>query len=172
LRKGNAALESNAPLVSRRHRQTVTFPSPLRSEESVEAPRGFTYNTDLDVQCPVLVLLTDCLYDGQHRETKTNYDIWQRTNLWLLEEAFARAATNLALIALRGGKSGDGPGGTKDLVDVARNRGVNTVRLNSTRQCFSARVRNTGSRPIVFDSVSWEGRNVRNPAGDAGRAFT
>ena len=60
------------------------------------------------------------------------YDIWQRTNLWLLEEAFATAAPTLSLIALWDGKSGDGPGGTKDLVDVARNRGVNTVLLNTT----------------------------------------
>jgi hypothetical protein len=60
------------------------------------------------------------------------YDIWQRTNLWLLEEALASEAPNLALIALWDGKSGDGPGGTKDLVDTARNRGVNTVLLNTT----------------------------------------
>ncbi|MBZ5621756.1 MAG: hypothetical protein LAQ69_23960 [Acidobacteriia bacterium] len=66
------------------------------------------------------------------------YDIWQRTNLWLLEEAFATTAPNLALIALWDGKSGDGPGGTKDLVDAARNRGVNTVLLNTT-VLFSAK---------------------------------
>ena len=62
----------------------------------------------------------------------TGYDIWQRTNLWLLEEALASAAPHLALIALWDGNSGDGPGGTKDLVDVARNHGVNTVLLNTT----------------------------------------
>lgn len=66
------------------------------------------------------------------------YDIWQRTNLWLLEEALATAAPNLALIALWDGKSGDGPGGTKDLVDVARNHGVNTMILNTT-VLFSAK---------------------------------
>jgi hypothetical protein len=61
-----------------------------------------------------------------------NYDIWQRANLWLLEEAFASEARNLSLMALWDGKTGDGPGGTKDLIDTARARGVNTVLLNTT----------------------------------------
>jgi tetratricopeptide (TPR) repeat protein len=61
-----------------------------------------------------------------------NYDIWQRTNLWLMEEAIAASAVNLTLIALWDGKSGDGPGGTKGLVDNARTRGINTILLNTT----------------------------------------
>jgi tetratricopeptide (TPR) repeat protein len=60
------------------------------------------------------------------------YDVWQRTNIWLLEEALASGAPNLALIALWDGKSGDGPGGTKDLVEQARKRGVNTILLDTT----------------------------------------
>jgi hypothetical protein len=79
----------------------------------------------------VQVLGPDKTLPGWMREPD-DYDIWQRTNLWLLEEAFASAAPNLTLIALWDGQSGDGPGGTKDLVDIARNRGVRTVLLNTT----------------------------------------
>jgi hypothetical protein len=60
------------------------------------------------------------------------YDVWQRTNIWLLEEALASGAPNLSLIALWDGKSGDGPGGTKDLVEQARRHGVNTILLDTT----------------------------------------
>jgi hypothetical protein len=60
------------------------------------------------------------------------YDVWQRTNIWLLEEALASGAPNLSLIALWDGKSGDGPGGTKDLVEQARKHGVNTIHLDTT----------------------------------------
>jgi hypothetical protein len=60
------------------------------------------------------------------------YDVWQRTNIWLLEEALASGASNLSLIALWDGKSGDGPGGTKDLVEQARKHGVNTIILDTT----------------------------------------
>jgi len=58
------------------------------------------------------------------------YDVWQRTNIWLLEEALASGAPNLSLIALWDGKGGDGPGGTKDLVEQAKKHGVNTIRLD------------------------------------------
>ncbi len=57
------------------------------------------------------------------------YDIWQRTNLWLLEEALATGAPNISLIALWDGKNADGPGGTKDLIDLAHDHGVNTTVL-------------------------------------------
>jgi hypothetical protein len=60
------------------------------------------------------------------------YDVWQRTNIWLLEEALASGAPNLSLIALWDGKSGDGPGGTKDLVELAEKHGVNTILLDTT----------------------------------------
>lgn len=72
------------------------------------------------------------------------YDIWQRTNIWLLEEALASAAPDLTLIALWDGKSGDGPGGTKDLVDTARNRGVNTKLLDTTVVFSGARTQQGG----------------------------
>ncbi len=55
---------------------------------------------------------------------KPGYDVWQRTNLWLLEEALATGARTSTLIALWDGKSGDGPGGTKHLVETAEKHGM------------------------------------------------
>jgi len=50
--------------------------------------------------------------------TKPDYGIWQRNNLWTLFNALsAGGARNLTLIALWDGEpTGDGPGGTSDLV--------------------------------------------------------
>ena len=60
------------------------------------------------------------------------YDVWQRTNVWLLEEAFASKARNLSLVALWDGKGADGAGGTKDLVELARKHGVSVEILDTT----------------------------------------
>lgn len=61
--------------------------------------------------------------------------IWQRTNLWMLEEALAEGGERVTLIALWNGQEGDGPGGTGDLVERARERGARTVILD-TRKLF------------------------------------
>ena len=63
---------------------------------------------------------------------KPNYSLWQRNNLWMLHNALADAGgENVALIALWNGEKGDGPGGTEDLVQKARERGAKTVILNT-----------------------------------------
>ncbi|MDZ4799345.1 MAG: tetratricopeptide repeat-containing protein [Bryobacteraceae bacterium] len=54
----------------------------------------------------------------------SGYDVWQRTNIWLMEEGLSCGARALSLLALWDGKAGDGPGGTKDLVDLARKYGI------------------------------------------------
>ncbi len=51
------------------------------------------------------------------------YDVWQRTNLWLVEEAIAHAPRQ-TLLALWDGKSGDGPGGTQHLVEAGPRYGI------------------------------------------------
>jgi hypothetical protein len=62
-----------------------------------------------------------------------NYDVWQRTNMWLLEEALSSGARDMSLLALWDGKAGDGPGGTKDLVDLSKKYGIQvTVRNPAT----------------------------------------
>jgi hypothetical protein len=69
-------------------------------------------------------------------KTLANYDVFQRTNIWLLEEALSLGAREVALIALWDGKPGDGPGGTQHLVESAKSRGVNVIRLD-TKNLFS-----------------------------------
>lgn len=63
---------------------------------------------------------------------KPAYSIWQRSNLWMLFNAFAAAgSTNVSLIALWNGAAGDGPGGTEDMVKKANERGARTIILKT-----------------------------------------
>jgi hypothetical protein len=55
-------------------------------------------------------------------------NIWQRANLWMIEEALALAPER-SLLALWDGKAGDGPGGTEHLVEVAPKFGVRVAPL-------------------------------------------
>lgn len=56
---------------------------------------------------------------------RQDYDIWQRNNLWMLQNALAFGPDRVTLIALWDGQeSGDGPGGTAHLVDLARRHGA------------------------------------------------
>ena len=59
-------------------------------------------------------------------------NIWQRTNLWMLEEATRRYASELSVMALWDGDDGDGAGGTKDMVDRARTAGAHVLQLDPT----------------------------------------
>ena len=67
-------------------------------------------------------------------EDKPDNNIWQRNNLWLLHSALAAAGgENVTLIALWNGEAGDGPGGTGDLVQQARERGAKIVILDTKK---------------------------------------
>jgi hypothetical protein len=61
--------------------------------------------------------------------SKPNYSVWERSNAWMLHNALWRGRTTL--IALWDGKEGDGPGGTRHMVDTAADRGALTVILNT-----------------------------------------
>ena len=50
-------------------------------------------------------------------------NMWQRANLWMIEEA-GRLAPERALLALWDGKAGDGPGGTEHFLEVAGRYGI------------------------------------------------
>ena len=69
---------------------------------------------------------------------KKGYGIWQRSNLWMLFHALERARDHdkghsyLTLIALWNGKTGDGPGGTGDMVKRAEAQGAKSVRLDTS----------------------------------------
>jgi Tetratricopeptide Repeats-Sensor len=64
---------------------------------------------------------------------KKNYDIWQRSNLWMLHNALCISQDHLTLIALWDGASGDGPGGTEDMVDRAKDRGATFIHLDAKK---------------------------------------
>jgi hypothetical protein len=62
--------------------------------------------------------------DGQLEGASDN--IWQRANLWMIEEA-NRLARERALLALWDGKVGDGPGGTEHFLQAARKSGIRVL---------------------------------------------
>jgi hypothetical protein len=62
---------------------------------------------------------------------RDGYTIWERNNRWMLHTALSRADTDVTLIVLWDGKGGDGPGGTQDMVKLARSRGVKVIRLET-----------------------------------------
>jgi tetratricopeptide (TPR) repeat protein len=69
--------------------------------------------------------------------TKKDYNIWQRNNLWMLHNALAAGGDDcVTLIALWDREpTGDGPGGTSDLVAKADRRGAKPVIID-TKQTF------------------------------------
>jgi hypothetical protein len=68
-------------------------------------------------------------------EREDKYNLWHRNSLWLLHNALAEQDQSVTLIALWNGKTGDGPGGTADLVDQAGQRGSKVVILD-TKELF------------------------------------
>jgi hypothetical protein len=63
------------------------------------------------------------------------YTIWDRNNLWTLQNALINGGAHASVIALWNGAAGDGPGGTQHMVAIARQRGARTIVLD-TRQIF------------------------------------
>ncbi len=61
--------------------------------------------------------------------SKSGYEIWQRTNLWMLYNALALHGKELTLIALWDTREGDGPGGSDDLMFQVSSRGYKLLRL-------------------------------------------
>ena len=67
-------------------------------------------------------------------QAKPDYNVWQRNNLWNLHNALAAAGgENVTLIALWNRASGDGAGGTADMVRKAQDRGAKTIILDTTK---------------------------------------
>ena len=68
--------------------------------------------------------------------TKKDYSIWQRNNLWMLHNALAAGGDDcVTLIALWDREpTGDGPGGTSDLVQKAERRGAKTVIIDTRKE--------------------------------------
>jgi hypothetical protein len=87
------------------------------------------------VMCDVTDVSDDREYLPAWLREKPDYNIWQRNNLWMLFNALDEACDprsgdpNITLIALWDGKTGDGPGGTGDLVDKVENLGAPSRKL-------------------------------------------
>ena len=64
---------------------------------------------------------------------KKDYSIWQRSNLWMLHNALFLSQDHLTLIALWNGATGDGPGGTEDMVKRAQDRGARFILLDARK---------------------------------------
>jgi|HubBroStandDraft_1064217.scaffolds.fasta_scaffold337535_2 hypothetical protein len=64
-------------------------------------------------------------HDGLLEDITEN--IWQRANLWMVEEAL-RLAPEQTLLALWDGRGGDGPGGTEHLVTTASHYGIRVAK--------------------------------------------
>ena len=56
--------------------------------------------------------------------TDTTMNKYERTNEWMLETALSEGGSNLTLIALWDGGGGDGKGGTKDMINMAKEKGA------------------------------------------------
>jgi hypothetical protein len=59
-------------------------------------------------------------------------DPYVRANLWLLESALAFGADRLCCICLWDGGGGDGPGGTRHMVEAVRAMGGRVLRIDAT----------------------------------------
>jgi hypothetical protein len=63
-------------------------------------------------------------------------NVWQNTNLWMVDEALALAPKR-TLLALWDGAAGDGPGGTESMVAAAPGFGMEVAPVISTRGLFN-----------------------------------
>ncbi|MDQ6901598.1 MAG: hypothetical protein M3139_01140 [Bacteroidota bacterium] len=65
-------------------------------------------------------------------QKKPGYDIWSRNNLWELNSALVNGGINMTLFALWDRKPADGPGGTEDMVNLAKENGSKTIIIDIT----------------------------------------
>lgn len=97
-------------------------------------------------QVRVLSETTDAVDDSEYLpawlRTKPDYTIWQRNNLWMLFNALDEGCDpksgdpNITLIALWDGGGGDGPGGTRDLVNKVTHLGAR-CEIIRTKELFN-----------------------------------
>jgi hypothetical protein len=60
-------------------------------------------------------------------------DPYERTNLWMLEEARRLGGDNVAFVSVWDGEAGDGPGGTKHMMGAVRAAGGDVHWIDLTR---------------------------------------
>jgi Tetratricopeptide Repeats-Sensor len=86
---------------------------------------------------------------------RPGYTIWDRNNLWMLQNALVRGGAHTTVLALWDGGAGDGPGGTQHMVEAARKRGARTIVLDS-REIFGTA--STRAHTTIRDTPTGEGR--------------
>jgi hypothetical protein len=64
-----------------------------------------------------------------------DYGVFQRGNIFMMEAALTRRNVDVSLLALWNGKAGDGPGGTADMVELAKEQGAK-VCVKDTDELF------------------------------------
>jgi hypothetical protein len=57
--------------------------------------------------------------------------VFQRGNIWNMQDALLRPNADVTLIALWNQKAGEGPGGTADMVKLAKSHGAKVREQNS-----------------------------------------
>jgi hypothetical protein len=77
------------------------------------------------------IVLSDCEELPPWAQDIANYGIFQRGNIWMFEDALGRAHCDVSLIALWNQQSGEGPGGTADMVELAMRHGAKIVETDS-----------------------------------------
>lgn len=65
-------------------------------------------------------------------DPNSEQNIWEQANRWILEEALSTGASTKTLIALWDGRSGDGPGGTRHLLELASEKEIATEVIDTT----------------------------------------
>jgi hypothetical protein len=60
-------------------------------------------------------------------------DAYERNNRWMLNSALRFGADKVDFVCLWNGEGGDGPGGTRHMMEAVRNRGGRTLWLDTTK---------------------------------------
>jgi len=69
----------------------------------------------------------------RERETPDGADAYEQNNIWMLEAAEHYGADKVEFICLWNGQAGDGPGGTKHLMEEVRNKGGRAIWLDTRK---------------------------------------
>ncbi|MPZ44992.1 MAG: hypothetical protein GEV05_16640 [Betaproteobacteria bacterium] len=94
-------------------RESVDFEKPPSSDPDLWLERFMAAKARANVR-----VMTDVLGPTPEGESP-----FQRCNLWMLDEALAKGARKVRFICLWDGEDGDGPGGTRHMVEAVRSRG-------------------------------------------------
>lgn len=65
--------------------------------------------------------------------TAAGEDPYERNNRWMLDAAARFSAAKVDFVCLWNGEGGDGPGGTKHMMEAVRDKGGRTVWLDTTK---------------------------------------